>query len=393
MPHLARLVEQGVRSELATLEPTVSPAIWTTIATGMRPERHGILGFDGIPGRTMRTLPQSGMRRVPAFWNMLPDRGVSVGVAGWWVTWPAEEVPEGSWIVSDRVPYTRMEAAIHREQVGAEDTFPPSLLHEIFPLVESPGAIDPKAIEEFLGLGRLAGQFAAASPYRMGRAVPEFVYVYQSDRSTLKIARALARERPTDVLAVYLTGIDTLSHLFWHWAFPEDFPQVEVAPAEIERLGSVIPRYYALVDDYLGELIEAVGEGARVVVLSDHGFGPTGHLPWSGGHGRITPGAPIAPPGVLVMAGPGLASGVTLDEAHVVDVLPTLLALLGQPVADDMPGRVLRAALADPAQEIRRLASYGERTAPGLAEDPEGDAERLERLRALGYVGGGPDPE
>ena len=34
MPHLRRLMDEGVSASLETLEPTVSPAIWTTIATG-----------------------------------------------------------------------------------------------------------------------------------------------------------------------------------------------------------------------------------------------------------------------------------------------------------------------------------------------------------------------
>ena len=45
MPNLQRLVNEGIMGNLATLYPSLSPTLWTSIATGKRPFRHGILGF------------------------------------------------------------------------------------------------------------------------------------------------------------------------------------------------------------------------------------------------------------------------------------------------------------------------------------------------------------
>ena len=44
LPHLRALVNRGVRAKLKT-EYGKSPVIWTTIATGVLPEKHGITGF------------------------------------------------------------------------------------------------------------------------------------------------------------------------------------------------------------------------------------------------------------------------------------------------------------------------------------------------------------
>ena len=44
MPHLARLIAEGVSGNLATLYPPLSPMLWTSIATGKRPPKHGVLG-------------------------------------------------------------------------------------------------------------------------------------------------------------------------------------------------------------------------------------------------------------------------------------------------------------------------------------------------------------
>lgn len=393
LPNLARWIEAGVRAELETLEPTVSPAIWTTIATGTLPAEHGILGFDGVPGRTMQTLPNSRMRRRKAYWEILPEFGVRTGTVGYWATWPADPMPEGSFLLSDRVTYTRMEASVARTNIAADDAWPRPLLEAVADEVQRPDAIDPDVARRFLGMGpeemrtRLLG-----AEYAMGRFLPEFKFVYQSDLSSLRVAQAALALHPVELATVYLTGIDTVSHLFWHFSWPEDFPRVRIDPAAVERYGDVIPLYYQEVDRWLGELAEGLGEDLTVVVVSDHGFGPTGNLPWSGGHGRLTRGAPIAPPGLLVLSGPGIVEGpVRLPHASVLDVAPTLLALFGVPPGRDMPGRVLEEALAPGEPLPERVASH-ERigrvrsSAAPVPVDTEGDAERLERLRALGYV-------
>jgi hypothetical protein len=393
LPNLARLKEDGVFARLTTLEPTVSPAIWTTIATGFLPKRHGILGFEGVPGKTMETLPNASMRLVKAYWNILADFGMTTGTLGWWVSWPAESLGEGSFLVSDRVPYTRMEAAIGRATLTPEDTFPPELLEEVAPLVERPDEIPPQVVERFLHLdeGEMRSLVLGAE-YRMGSYLPEFKFAYQSDRSTWKMARALFAKRPVDVAAVYFTGIDTVSHLYWHFTFPEEFPRHRIAAEDVARFGGVIPLYYQQIDEYLGDLLAVLGGNPTVIVVSDHGFGGTGDLPWSGGHGRLTPGAPIAPEGVLILSGPGVRGGDReLDRAHVLDVVPTILHLVGLPAAQDMLGRVLLdALLPEGGVELPRVASYetvGTVRSPSVIRtDVAGDAERLERLRALGYV-------
>ncbi|GJM45169.1 MAG: hypothetical protein DHS20C21_20110 [Gemmatimonadota bacterium] len=392
LPHLDRLIRSGARMALQTMEPTLSPAIWTTIATGFLPEQHGILGFDGVPGQTMTTLPNATMRQRKTFWNILSDFGVATGTVGWWASWPADPLADGSFLISDRVPYSRMEAAIGRASLDDGDIQPAALQGIVTPLVERPDDIDPDVLERFLLLDtpELRQRFLDVG-YEMGRFLPEFKFVYQSDRSTVRMALAALESYPVDVLSVYLTGIDTVSHLYWHFAFPDQFPAYEIAAGDVQRFSNVIRLYYRQVDEWLGQLVEAAGEGATVLVVSDHGFGPTGQLPWSGGHGRITPGAPVAPDGVWVLSGPGAAAGTQPGRAHVLDVTPTVLHLMGLPVAVDQLGQVRAEVLAPGLRdELPRIESY-ERigsvrgTVDGAA-DPAGDAERLERLRALGYI-------
>jgi hypothetical protein len=393
LPNLQHLLRNGVRAELETIEPTVSPAIWTTIATGVLPDEHGIHGFDGVPGLTMKTLPNSRMRNRKTFWNILSDFEIRTGTVGWWATWPADPLTPGSFLISDRVPYTRMEAAIHRAALDPGDIYPAALEEVIVPQVARPNDISPEVVERFLHLSHdEMKEHLLDVEYRMGSFLPEFKFVYQSDSSTVRMALAAWERHPVDVLSVYLTGIDTVSHLYWHFAFPDEFPRYRIPSEAVERFGDVIALYYGQVDAWLGELLKAVEADATVMVISDHGFGGTGELPWSGGHGRITPGAPVAPPGILVLSGPGTVDGPRpLESAHVLDVTPTILRMLGLPRASNMSGRVLLDALdipaGDHAPDIESYEVVGSRrTIEPVTVDPSADEERLERLRALGYL-------
>jgi len=392
LPNLWTLMERGAWGRLETLEPTVSPAIWTTVATGALPRTHGILGFEGVPGHTMTTLPTSQMRKVRAFWNIFSEHGRSVGVTGWWVTWPAE--PVRGYIVSDRAAYTRMEAAIGEDGPRAHEVHPEELAATVRSLVHLPDEITAEEVRRFVALTDEEVQGLVHAPsYRHGDFLPEFKYVHQSDRSTADIALRLIEERPTDVTAVAFYGVDTVSHLAWHYMEPAEFEDLEIDKDEIEKFGGLIDRYYEYVDRLVGELVAAVGPDANVIVFSDHGFGPSGRLPWSGGHGKITPGAPIAPEGILVMAGPSIRSGVRLERPHVLDLTPTMLYLQGFPLAADMPGGVFRESITEEFAvrvPLRQVPTYetGPRERPEGAPDaaPELDAATIERLRALGYM-------
>src|SRR6188768_3130915 len=91
MPNLARLIAGGLRGNLATLYPVLSPMLWTSIATGKRAYKHGIHGFieplpDGSGVRPISILS----RRTKAFWNILNQNGHRSVVVGWWPSHPAE---------------------------------------------------------------------------------------------------------------------------------------------------------------------------------------------------------------------------------------------------------------------------------------------------------------
>ncbi len=92
------------------------------------------------------------------------------------------------------------------------------------------------------------------------------------------------------------------------------------------------------------------------------------------------------PEGLLVAYGPRVARGWHLQRANLVDVCPTALFLLGEPVPSDMDGRPLTELVS---------AAEGELAAPGTCEPQAAEAGEVmsaeeqamvfERLRGLGY--------
>ena len=93
MPNLEKLVNGGVMGKLATLDPPLSPTLWTSIATGKRPYKHGIHGFteprpDGKGLRPMNITS----RKCKAIWNILTQHDLKTHVVGWWPSHPAEPI-------------------------------------------------------------------------------------------------------------------------------------------------------------------------------------------------------------------------------------------------------------------------------------------------------------
>jgi predicted AlkP superfamily phosphohydrolase/phosphomutase len=96
-----------------------------------------------------------------------------------------------------------------------------------------------------------------------------------------------------------------------------------------------------------------------------------------------------APEGVLIIRGPGIRPGEIQEKATVYDITPTLLHLIGWPVAQDMDGRPL-VRVEETPREPSWVPTYEDGDAwaqdgrLGVSVDEE-EALR-ERLRALGYL-------
>ena len=98
------------------------------------------------------------------------------------------------------------------------------------------------------------------------------------------------------------------------------------------------------------------------------------------------------PDGIIAAAGPGVVRGKKVN-AQIADCAPTILTLLGQPVPDDMDGRVIEELFAAPPSVRFEAAT---RSAIGSAEGQGSESEAIyseeqlqtltDRLTDLGYL-------
>jgi hypothetical protein len=401
LPAFRRLIEEGATGPLRSMEPSASPALWTTVATGVGPERHGIHGFvvpaaagigkvaarppagavgeEAGGGRDVRPVT-SGMRRAPAFWNILGEHGKSVGVVGWLVTWPAE--PVHGFVVSSYLPYL-YSWSTGRPLKGTivaglpRQTFPEGLIDELEPLKVKPEDLDGPTLRRFY------------DPARTGRLSPPdrecvegFLWSLACDETYRRIGLHLFSRYPVDLFAIYFGGVDVASHRFWKFAHPEAL-DYGVRPEEAAILGRVIDEYYVYVDGMVGEYLGRLGPQDTLVVLSDHGFKAVlvPGKPTTSGHHRDQ--------GILAIWGRGARRGARFDGAGLLDVLPTILGLLEVPIARDLQGRALEEAFdrgfarQHPPRFVDAYAAAG---APAAPDASDLDRNVLERLRSLGYI-------
>lgn len=389
MPHLARLLDAGTWGHLDPFVPTLSPLIWTSIATGVSPEFHGILDFVERDPDSRRLIPVTGRsRRVPAVWNIASALGRTVDVVGWWATWPAE--PVDGVMVSDRLYYTLVkkgrEPELPRDAPGI--VHPPARMEELADLRASAVAgTDWRFLRRFMEVSEETFTRAVDAARGMDDPVDGLRRILAATRTYMEAGERLAGGG-SDLLMVYLEGTDTLGHLLARYMPPP--VANDVAPAQAAVYAAAVPRYFAWVDEWIGRYLESCPlDECTWLVVSDHGF------QWGEGRPRraLQDTDRTGPlwhddDAVFLLAGGGVEGAGRVEPARsVYDVAPTIAALLGLPAGSRWPGRPLPGVEApglEPVDYARLLPPRAWRARPeGPA--PE-DREFLDQLQALGYL-------
>lgn len=415
LPNLARLVRRGaygnLESYVSTYDPTStsltggikSPAAWTSMFTGKAPAKHGIRNFIyamipgishpfrhpmpplAVPGRSklirlfgIREKPfTSRLRKTKAIWNILSDTGNRVACLGWFTTWPAEKV--NGVFLSDR---------FHEPDLPRR-WFPRSLLeHErVDSLIDKLEHHDERVIRYLTdGQYRSGPKQAEPDPALISLAKTWHVDDFRGD-----LGLELQSRETYDFLSVFFYGLDVAGHSFWKYMRPDLFQHVDME--NTAHLKDVIENYYRYIDAKIGAYLELADENTTFVIVSDHGMGPWlgGRLMsramgrYSGNHRRD---------GIIIIAGPGIREGEQIEGASILDVTPTVLYLMGLPVARDMDGRVLTEAVRDDvlrANPVEYIPTYETsewqyEPLEDVPDEKDADQRIFNRLRALGYI-------
>ena len=489
LPTLTDFVREGAAGYLATHGKQFTPPSWTTIATGVSADRHGVRDFGA----------GSHDWQAPAIWSAFSSRGKDVAVANWICAWPPFDVQgafvsRGRGTAADRVrfsagweelrepaerilgeaePAPGMDRATRLTAMRQEAALIDALDREVLTPVDADLTVtyfrSTDVLQHYYGadatkdevreVWRAADDLLAKLVERHG---PDASYVVVSDhggRATRTRAVDFDRERLLEELGLLVRvdgEIDAAASLCTVPAGgPPHRMRITIRP-DAYRSGEAIDegRYREIAKTVADRLRDARfeesgeslfprirtreepgrnGEADLVVVLSraaldlssasgavrvGDGVLPADELlrehPWVGRHRAR---------GILLARGPGirrtfLASWMMddailrfvrvlrgnagavdalvpvlrgfhlVDPASTLDVTPTILHLAALPVSREMEGRVLEAVLT-PEVRARPVAWVDTYELGGVTEaevDAEAEAQRLEQLRALGYV-------
>ncbi|MFP6609708.1 MAG: alkaline phosphatase family protein [Deltaproteobacteria bacterium] len=277
LPCLGRLLGSGARRELNSTRPASTFPAWTSFMTAAGPGRHGIVDFT-VPsdGYGLRFVNAS-YRSLPTIWRLASDAGLRVGVYGFPATYPAEEL-NGIQVCGFDTPLGSSQAPGW--------SYPPGLAGQ---------------------LRARYGDLAVSGPAqsRIGPGWHDQALAAMKSDIAVRgcIVADLIGEGSYDIFAVHFMESDTVAHHFWQFA-DKSSPR-HVAGGLADGLLEV----YRALDRELGRLVKAAGPDTTVVLLSDHGSGPTGDRgiawnSWLAGRGWL--GFDDGPQARLRAAGAGM---------------------------------------------------------------------------------------
>lgn len=350
LPHLSHLRDRGIVGALAGAANESPVGAWTTISTGLQPEDHGVWSaLEAWPGG-MRPASRASWQ-APAIWERLEAAGIATGSVGWPASRPGADWP--GMHVDDEI----LEASARRVEDWAVPMFAarPELREAVRDRRVHPADITAEMLAEL---------------------VPDLIRIDQSRDATLPaLAVAMAEAATAQSISLWMLHDGAPEAMFFY--------QPWLMKVRLAFEGAADPMYahvllgaWRFLDGLVGHLIRAAPADALVMFVST-------------GWGRQ--------PGVVIAAGPGVATGTDFVGAHVLDIAPTMLGCFGLR-CDELPGHCALAfgavegrshaplvrprSRAEPDQDLLdQAAQWGFHPPPAIA--PAWRAQSLSELATL----------
>jgi predicted AlkP superfamily phosphohydrolase/phosphomutase len=238
LPYLKQIMQKGAYGRLRSVYPPISPAAWTTFATGYNPGKHGVYDFRDYDNTRYScfadTIVDSNSFAGKTIWDLVGAAGHKVGVVTVPVTYPAWKV-NGFMISGYPTPDT-----------GKSYTYPPDLSKTIPSLVGD------------------AAFFKSAKPLLLVKEMKRLMHLC----TDVSIEQMKQDEYALFIMVVGAT--DRAHHDWWKYIDPEH-PAYD--PKEAEQYGDLILEIYQDADACVGKFLEAIDDDTTVIVMSDHGGG------------------------------------------------------------------------------------------------------------------------
>ncbi|OGF58888.1 MAG: hypothetical protein A2Y62_05885 [Candidatus Fischerbacteria bacterium RBG_13_37_8] len=410
LPNFEKIMKNAAYGELKTTKPTKSAVLWTSIATGKKMEKHGIVDWtyvsEDAKAKIQRVQLITGKHRTAAtIWEILGKKNYTVGVVNWWVTYPA--TPVNGFLISDRLRTAIIKPSIANEK---NLVYPPELINELKPYLLKPANTIPIMMKygfETYSQEKVEQFF---SPSKFFRNMFSQIHLYVGhDQMTANWSLHMLRKKQPDFFGVVMRITDVYAHLGWKFIdkqYLEDtVPQIKLDSIRSkdeavrhkafkliheldQKYAEVMLPAYKFADDFLGEVMSIADKNTTIIIISDHGF------MWHGGgydhNPMIGHSYPDEPPrGIIIMYGKDVIPG-KIENANIYNITPTILYAFNEPLARDMDGKAIKEAFSDPIFQKRgdkRIASYGVGPVSSKAVPTDAaEKEMMEDLKSLGYV-------
>ena len=289
IPNVKALAQGGTIGSVQTSQPTVSSMVWTTVATGLTPDRHGVIDFVD----TSRAPVESTSRRAPALWDIADGFGREALVASWWTAWP---------------PAARNSIFFDEPaEIVPDAIYPPSVADRAQSLLVPVDTVGSAQVRRFVNIA--SSEFDRAV-FKGGDMDPVNVFrnVLAKTWTDHRVAINLyndQRQQGRDPLLIMISyeGTDAVNHLFapFHPPYRDG-----VSQDGYRKFWPTVSNYYSEIDRLIGEWINLLPRDTTVIIMSAYGF------QWGKERPRALPNGRAAlqdhrNPGVFIAYGPHVA--------------------------------------------------------------------------------------
>ena len=243
LPNFAQLKRDGITGKLRSTIPHQTPIAWTSFMTGMNAGKHGIFDFMAHdPNSYDIKYINAEYRRTQPFWSTVSNSGGKVGVVNVPMTYPPDKV--------DGIMISGMDAP------GTDVPF------------THPSGLYKELKEEF-------GEYTIDTPIYPRNKIHDWKYVNEVIKLTEfreKITLHLMKKYPWDLFVVVFVGPDRVQHDFWGYT---DSLHPDFHSRKNQELRNAIFTIYSRLDGVLGKIFKELDEDVHVIIMSDHGAGPS----------------------------------------------------------------------------------------------------------------------
>lgn len=253
MPFLKQFIASGVRAELRSVIPPLTPPAWTSLMTGRSPGHHGVFDFflKESPDSHHIRFATSHDVRCETIWSIVSRHGMKVTSLNFPLMFPPPRI-NGNVVPGGWMPWRQL-------RLGC---YPPDLYDrlKVLPGFNARELAMDMAHEEKAVEGCQREEYEGWIEQHIRR-----------EQHWFDILRYLMHEDPGQLTALLFDGVDKLQHLCWRFLDPAYLNQ-RPSPWE-QRIRDLCLQYFRQLDQLLANIADLTSPDAMIIIASDHGFG------------------------------------------------------------------------------------------------------------------------